>query len=74
MRIRKNVYLNFDKKSIDMENENKDKNIILTDEELKKVAGGYGEDYASSVCKQFNMRECAKHFFCKWENGHCIKS
>ena len=57
-----------------MENENKDKNIILTDEELKKVAGGYGEDYVSVVCKQFNMRECAKHFFCKWENGHCIKS
>ena len=57
-----------------MENENKDKNIILTDEELKKVAGGYGEDYTSVVCKQFNMRECAKHFFCKWENGHCIKS
>ena len=57
-----------------MENENKDKYIILTDEELKEVAGGYGEDYTSSVCKQFNMRECAKHFFCKWENGHCIKS
>ena len=55
-----------------MENENKEKNIILTEEELKKVAGGYGEDYASSVCKRFNMRECAKHVFCKWENGHCI--
>ncbi len=47
-----------------MENENKEnkENIILTDEELKKVAGGYGEDYASSVCKQFNMRMC-KTFF-----------
>ena len=33
-----------------MENENKE-NIILTDEELKEVAGGYGEDYTSSVCK-----------------------
>ena len=55
-----------------MENENKDKNIILTDEELKEVAGGYGEDDTSSVCKQFNMRECAKHFFCKWENGKCV--
>ena len=52
-----------------MENENKDKNIILTDEELKKVAGGYGEDYASSVCKQFNMRECAKHFFVNGKMG-----
>ena len=57
-----------------MENENKDKNIILTDEELKEVAGGYGEDYMASVCKQSNMRECAKHFFCKWENGRCKKS
>ena len=56
-----------------MENENKE-NIILTDEQLKEVAGGYGEDYMSSLCKQFNMRECAKHLFCIWENGRCKKN
>ena len=48
-----------------MENENKDKNVILTDEELKEVAG--------DQCAQYVMpRDCMKVKECTWTGAKCI--
>ena len=54
-----------------MENENKDK-VILTDEELKEVAGGASPKFAG--CMQYRkIEECAKKSDrCIWSNGKCI--
>ena len=58
-----------------MENENKDKNIILTDEELKEVAGGTQCLPMSSgdQCAQYVMpRDCMKVKECTWTGAKCI--
>ena len=70
MRIRTNVYLNFDKSHI-MENENKDK-VILTDEELKEVAGGASPKFAG--CMHYRkIEECVqKSDLCRWSNGKFV--
>ena len=54
-----------------MENENKDK-VILTDEELKEVAGGASPKFAG--CMHYRkIEECAKKSDkCIWSNGKCI--
>ena len=53
-----------------MENENKDK-VILTDEELKKVAGGARA--GSAGCMQYlNGEECVQQMLCNWSNGKCV--
>ena len=55
-----------------MENENKDKNIILTDEELKEVAGGARAGSAGCI-RYLKSEECAKKSDrCRWSNGKCI--
>ena len=61
-----------------MENENKDKNIILTDEELKEVAGGAGPTLSApsealdKACRKFNKKVCPEKPFCMWKDGKCI--
>ena len=54
-----------------MENENKDK-VILTDEELKEVAGGASPKLAG--CMHYRkIEECAKKSdLCRWSNGKCV--
>ena len=54
-----------------MENENKDK-VILTDEELKEVAGGSSPKFAG--CMHYRkIEECAKKSdLCRWSNGKCV--
>ena len=59
-----------------MENENKDKNIILTDEELKKVAGGsqclpWSSD--DQCAKNVMPLDCMKVKECTWNGVKCIK-
>ena len=73
MRIRKNVYLNFDKKSIDMENENKDKKI-LTEEELKEVEGGILGQILLNCKTIIDPKICSGNMLCKWTNGKCVKN
>ena len=60
-----------------MEKENKDKNIVLTDEELKEVAAGAGPISAPSealdkACRNFNLKGCLEKPFCMWKDGNCI--
>ena len=59
-----------------MENENKDKNIILTDEELKKVAGGApipGQNPVTTTCPtQKTQLGCMKIPVCEWKDGRCV--
>ena len=59
-----------------MENENKDKNIILTDEELKEVAGGIpnaGQNLLATTClTQKAQLGCMKIIICEWKNGECV--
>ena len=57
-----------------MENENKDKNVILTDEELKKVAGGLSapSEALDKACRKFNLKGCLEKPFCMWKDGICI--
>ena len=59
-----------------MENENKDKNIILTDEQLKEVAGGApvpGQNPLNNPCP-INKTQlgCMKFKICIWKDGKCI--
>ena len=54
-----------------MEKENKDKNIILTDEQLKEVAGGARAGSAGCI-RYLNGEECVKQMLCKWSNGKCV--
>ena len=61
-----------------MENENKEnkENIILTDEELKEVAGGIpnaGQNLLATTClKQKAQLGCMKIIICEWKNGECV--
>ena len=53
-----------------MENENKDKNIILTDDELKEVAGGAA--LWGNPCERIlNMKDCVEKKACKWVGNKC---
>ena len=56
-----------------MENENKDKNIILTDEELKEVAGGVsGSRFEENPCAWRNTPiACKQHKGCMWTGSEC---
>ena len=54
-----------------MENENKEnkENIILTDEELKKVAGAGALDFINSCLAISNRQSCESRNFCKWDEN-----
>ena len=61
-----------------MENENKEK-VILTDEELKEVAGGKisGEPVINTVkricvSKNFSREACLRDGNCAWINNECV--
>ena len=54
-----------------MENENKEK-VILTDEELKEVAGGAAGYVPAGCARYLNSEECIKKSACRWSNGKCI--
>ena len=55
-----------------MENENKEKNI-LTDEELKEVAGGDARSaYIVKCMGKLNAKNCLELPYCKWENSKCV--
>ena len=54
-----------------MENENKDK-VVLNEEELKEVAGGYSFGGIPGTCKYLNIKKCNEVAVCKWENGVCV--
>ena len=57
-----------------MEKEIKDKNIILTDEELKKVTGGLSapSEALDKTCRKLNIKVCPEKPFCMWKDGKCI--
>jgi hypothetical protein len=59
-----------------MENENKDIKVILTDEELKEVAGGTpipGQNPVTTTCpKQKSQLGCMKIPVCEWKDGRCV--
>ena len=59
-----------------MENENKDKKTILTDEELKEVAGGsqcLPMGGPTEVCaRKLLPRDCMKVKECTWTGAKCI--
>ena len=61
-----------------MENENKDKKTILTDEELKEVAGGAGPTLSApsealdKACRKLNLKGCLEKPLCMWKDGNCI--
>ena len=55
-----------------MENENKEnkENIILTDEQLKEVAGGAA--LWGNPCERIlNMKDCVEKKACKWVGNKC---
>ena len=53
-----------------MENENKDKKVILTDEELKKVDGG---NIFYTPCPQLDTKvACLKNQMCVRRSGKCV--
>ena len=58
-----------------MENENKEnkENIILTDEELKEVAGGAPDSgFVSNPCAFRNSPiTCKQHQGCMWTGSEC---
>ena len=62
-----------------MENENKEnkENIILTDEELKEVAGGIpnaGQNLLATTClTQKTQLGCMKIIICQWKDGECVR-
>ena len=60
-----------------MENENKEnkENIILTDEQLKEVAGGapIGQNPVITTCPiQKTQLGCMKIPVCEWKDGRCV--
>ena len=58
-----------------MENENKEnkENIILTDEELKEVAGGTSGSSQSEECNRHKKPEdCIKIKYCQWHIAKCV--
>ena len=63
-----------------MENKNKEnkENIILTDEELKEVAGGAapiaGQNLLATTClTQKAQLGCMKIIICQWKDGECVR-
>ena len=52
-----------------MENENKDKKVILTDEELKEVAGAGILDFINSCLAISDRESCESRNFCKWDKN-----
>ena len=54
-----------------MENENKEnkENIILTDEELKEVAGGGPLDFIKSCLSINDRKPCESKNFCRWDEN-----
>jgi bacteriocin-like protein len=62
-----------------MENENKEKKVILTDEELKEVTGGAGglPPGAQPVCKGLSPYNCAmRKQVCTWDKAknECVST
>ena len=55
-----------------MENENKDK-VILTDEELKEVAGGVQNSLTTTCSTQKTLLGCMKIIICEWKDGECVR-
>ena len=53
-----------------MENENKDKKVILIDEELKEVSGG--AFMMKTACKNKNQKDCESIKLCAWVGNKCI--
>ena len=56
-------------KAIIMENEDKDKKVILTDEELKEVAGAGTLDYIKSCLSLSTRQSCKSINLCKWDEN-----
>jgi hypothetical protein len=56
-----------------MEKEIKDKNIILTDEELKEVAGGVQNSLTTTCSTQKTQLGCMKIIICQWKDGECVR-
>ena len=55
-------------KAIIMENEHKDKKVILTDEELKEVAGGGGQTLSLVTgCSNLPQYYCVQKMTCTWD-------
>jgi hypothetical protein len=54
-----------------MENENKDK-TILTDDQLKEVAGGSGLSIVICSSKK-NPEDCMKNRKCIWLDDKCVQ-
>jgi hypothetical protein len=52
-----------------MENEDKDKKVILTDEELKDVTGGELLRPLYSACSRLPQYECVKKEVCAWDTA-----
>ena len=57
-----------------MENENKDKKVILTDEELKEVAGGIDLSQAKALecARTTDVKECFEKKYCVWKDKKCF--
>ena len=51
-----------------MENENKGKKVILTDEELKEVAGGAQTLPINERCSVLPQYYCVQKMTCTWDN------
>ena len=55
-----------------LENENKDKNI-LTDEQMKEVDGGAVVVTANiSFCHGLSPKQCKMNTACEWSNAKCV--
>ena len=50
-----------------MENENKEKKVILTDEELKEVAGGHVTKTLMMSCRDLPQYYCVQKEVCAWD-------
>ncbi len=55
-----------------MENE-KNVKVVLTDEELKEVAGGNMSQMAFHCSQIVSMNECTANTLCEWSNGSCVE-
>jgi hypothetical protein len=54
-----------------MENE-KNVKVVLTDEELKEVAGGNMSQMEFHCSQIGSMNECTANPLCEWANGACV--